>query len=258
MRSRWRSVIAGWCVYGLLGSAMAAGQTAAVSESKAVLYTYVSEWAVPRAMWEEFSKNETLQAEMYKKAVGDGTLISFGSYTVVNHSEEGATHGTWFSSGSMASILKFLEELQSAPGTSAAPLAASKHWDHIFQSRSYNAQPGLFTNGYLRVGTWRPRVGSKDADGKAVKGTIVALCEKLMADGALHAYEIDEEAVHTAVPGTLFFALVMNGGEGLDKFNVALDAAQKSNSAAWAEFGVAIETVGHRDLLARVTVMSHK
>jgi hypothetical protein len=92
------------------------------------MYTYVSEWSVPRSMWEEFLKNETLEAEMYKEAVSNGTLTSFGSYTVLNQSEDGATHGTWFSPLSMASILKFLEELQRAPGTSAAPLLAAKHW----------------------------------------------------------------------------------------------------------------------------------
>jgi len=260
MRYRRMDMLAAWCVVlvMLFGGGRVAAQTPALSENKPVMYTYVSEWSVPRAMWEEFLKNETLEAEMYKKAVTDGTLTSFGSYTVLNHSEEGATHGTWFSSGSMASILKFLEELQSAPGTSAAPLLVAKHWDHIFQSRNYNAQSGAFTNGYLRVGTWHPRAGSKDADGKVVKSTIVALCEKLMADGALHAYQIDEEAVHTSDPGTLFFGLVMNGGEGLDKFNAALEEAQKSNSVAWAGFGAAIETVGHRDMLARVTAMSHK
>lgn len=228
------------------------------STEKPVLYTYVSEWSVPRAMWGDYLKNDSADNDMLKKAVGEGTLTSYGSYTVLNHQEGLPTHGTWFSSTSMANILKFLEGLRTAPGATAAPLAAAKHWDYIMQSRNYNSHAGTFTNGYLRVGTWHPRAGSSDPDGKIMKATMVALCEKLMADGALHGYQVDQETVHSGDPGTLYFALILNGGEGLDKFNTELDEDQKANPAAWAGFGTTIDTAGHRDMLARVSTMTHK
>ncbi len=239
---------------------LSANRASAQSQSaeKPVLYTYVSEWTVPRAMWADYLKNEAADDEMLKKAVADGTLVSFGSFTVLNHQEGAPTHGTWFSAGSMANILKFLEGLRTAPGATAPPLAAAKHWDYIMESRDYNSQSGTFTNGYLRVGNWRSKAGSSDPDGKIMKATMVALLEKLLADGALHGYQIDVETVHSADPGGFYVVIVANGPEGIDKFNTALDESEKNNPAGWAGFGSTIDPAGHRDTLARVSTMAHK
>jgi hypothetical protein len=228
------------------------------SAEKPYLYTYVSEWTVPRPMWADYLKNDAADTDIMKKAVADGTLISFGSYTVLNHQEGQPTHGTWFSASSMANILKFLEGLRTAPGATAPPLAAAKHWDYILESRNYNAHSGTFTNGYLRVGNWRSKAGSNDPDGKIMKATMVAMLEKLLADGALHGYQIDEENVHSADPGGFFIAIITNGPEGVDKFNAAIDEAEKNNPAGWAGFGSTIDPAGHRDFLARISTMTHK
>jgi len=223
---------------------------------KPVLYTYVSEWTVPRAMWADYLKTDAADVEIMKKAVADGTIVSFGSYAVVNHQEGHPTHGTWFSATSMANILKVLEGVRSAPGATAPPLAAAKHWDYILESHDYNAHSGTFTNGYLRVGNWRAK--ASDPDGKILKATFVTLLEKLLADGALHDYQIDRETVHSADPGTLFVAIVANGGEGLDKFYAALEEAEKTNPAGWAGLSTTIDEAGHRDFLAHVNTMTHK
>jgi hypothetical protein len=137
-------------------------------------------------------------------------------------------------------------------------LAAAKHWDYIMESRYYNGHSGTFANGYLRVGTWHSKPGVNDPDGKILGSTMVSLLEKLLADGALHAYQTDEETVHSADPGTFFIAIITNGPEGIDKFNAAIDDAEKNNAAAWAGFGATIDPTGHRDMLARVSAMSHK
>jgi hypothetical protein len=80
----------------------------------------------------------------------------------------------------------------------------------------------------------------------------------MMASGALHAYQIDEETVHSADPGTFFVVVVTNGADGLDKFYNMLDEAEKSNPAAWAGFDSTIDPAGHRDMLAHVSTMTHK
>jgi len=230
----------------------------AQSAEKPLSYTYVSEWAVPRAMWADYQKIASADNDSMKKAVADGTLTSFGSFSVLNHQEGLATHGTWFTAGSMANILKALEGLRAAPNAVAPPLAASKHWDYILESRNYNAHSGTFTNGYLRVGNWRAKTGSDDPDGKIMKATIGALLEKLFADGALHSYSIDTETIHSADPGGFFIAIVANGGEGLDKFNAAVEEAPKSNPAGWTGYGSTVDFAGHRDFLAHVDSMTHK
>jgi hypothetical protein len=258
MRTRYTRVLFVLCALSLLP--LCANRTSAQSQSaeKPPLYTYVSEWTVPRAMWADYLKNDVTDIDSMKKGVADGTLISFGSYTVLNHQEGEPTHGTWFSAGSMANILKFLEGLRTAPAATAPPLAAAKHWDYIMQSRDYDAHSGTFTNGYLRVGSWAAKAGASDPGGKMRKATIVALLEKLFADGALHGYQVDEEVVHSADPGRLWAAIITNGPEGIDKFNAAVDEAQKNNPAGWTGFGTTIDQTGHRDLLARVSTMTHK
>jgi hypothetical protein len=259
-RMRIRSVGALLILCALTLVPFSANRASAQSQTaeKPPLYTYVSEWTVPRAMWADYLKGDAADNDAMKKAVADGTLVAFGTYVVLNHQEGQPTHGSWFSASSMASILKFLEGLRTAPGATAPPLAAAKHWDYILQSRNYDAHSGAFTNGYLRVGSWRPKAGSSDPDGKIMKATMVALLEKLFADGALHAYQIDEEIVHSQDPGAFFVAIVANGPEGIDKFNAAIDDAEKSNPAAWAGFGSTIDERGHRDTLARVSTMAHK
>ncbi len=167
---------------------------------KPPMYTYVSTWAVPRAMWGDYLKNQAADDQVLSKAVADGTLVGSGSYSVLNHQEGQATHGSWFSARSMANVIKVLEGVRSAPDATAPVLAASKHWDYILASRDYNAHSGTFKNGYLRVGSWRYKAGALDPDGKIMKATMVAALEKLLADGALHSYQIDLERVHSSDP----------------------------------------------------------
>ncbi len=257
MRIRSIGTLLVLCALTLLSLAANPAAAQAPSAEKPVLYTYVSEWTVPRAMWADYLKLDAADTDTMKKAVADGTLVSFGSYVVLNHQEGEPTHGTWFSAGSMANILKFLEGLRTAPGATAPPFAAAKHWDYIMESRDYNSHSGTFTNGYLRVGNWRSK-GSSDPDGKIMKATMVALLEKLLADGALHGYQIDEETVHSADPGAFFVVIIANGPEGIDKFNAGIDEAEKNNPAGWAGFGSTIDPAGHRDILARVSTMTHK
>jgi hypothetical protein len=236
------------------GAAMA--QTAAAE--KPPVYTYVSEWAVPRSMWADYKKEDEADVDAMKKGVADGTLVEFGTFAVLNHQEGEATHGSWFTATSMANLMKFLEGLRNAPGATAPVLAASKHWDYILSTTNYGAHSGTFTNGYLRVARWPAKAGANDPDGKILKATMVGILEKLFADGALHSYTIDTETIHSEDPGTMFVVFVANGAEGLDKFNAAVRDMAKNNPAGLAAYGTLIDAHGHRDTLARVNTMTAK
>jgi hypothetical protein len=231
----------------------------AQSKEKAPQYTYVSEWTVPRAMWGDYLKGEAADNELMKKGMSDGIITSFGSFAVLTHQEGAPTHGTWFSASSVSNLLKFLETLRNAPDATAAPLAAAKHWDFIVESKDYAGHPGTFTNGYLRVGRWVPRADSGDLDG-TLRATMVPVLDKLVADGALHTYTIDRENIHTANNpiGTIYLVIVANGPEGIDKFDAAIDEAQKVNPAAWNGLRAALDEKGHSDSLAKVSLMVQK
>ena len=60
------------------------------------------------------------------------------------------------------------------------------------------------------------------------KNLIAPLLEKLIADGTLHEYEVDTEAIHTEAPGTFMIVYIAANAEGLDKVNTALREAIKS------------------------------
>ncbi len=240
----------------MLGAATA--WTQSMSQEKPVLYTYVSEWTVPRAMWADYQKLEASGTDAQNKLVADGTLVAFGSFSVLNHQEGQPTHGSWFSAYSMANLMKVLQGFRSAPDATGPVYSASKHWDYIFESRNYNAHSGSFKNGYLRVGRWKYKAGASDPDDKIMKATMVAILEKLLADGALHAYQIDEENIHSSDPDGFYVAIIANGAEGIDKFNAAIDDSEKKNPAGMAGFESLLDTQGHRDTLAFVDTMTHK
>jgi hypothetical protein len=246
---------------GIVGLCLLAGSLVRAQSGgadKPPMYTYVSEWAVPRAMWGDYQKLQTGDDEALGKRVADGTLIAFGSYSVLNHQEGLPTHGSWFSASSMANLMKALEELRSAPDNTSPVLAASRHWDLILMSRDYHAHSGTFKNGYLRVGTWKYKAGVNDPGGKIVKATMVAMFERLLNEGALHGYQIDVETVHSSDPDAFNLAIIANGAEGIDKFDVAIDDMEKNNPAGEAAFESLLDTHGHRDFLAHVDMMSHR
>jgi hypothetical protein len=227
------------------------------SKEKPAQYTYVSEWTVPRSMWADYLKGEAADNELMKKGMSDGIITSFGSFAVLTHQEGEPTHGSWFSASSVSNLLKFLETLRSAPDATAPALAAAKHWDFIVETHDYGGHAGTFTNGYLRVGRWAPHPGSTDTDG-ILRATMVPLLDKLVADGALHSYTIDRENIHTGPLGTVFLVIIANGPEGIDKFDSAIEEAEKSNPAAWAALRNALDEKGHTDSLSKVSLMVQK
>lgn len=233
-------------------------KAAAQATDKPVVYTFVMEWDVPRGMWADYDKQMATTAETLKKAVDDGTLTGYGMFSTITHAEGAANHGTWITANSVANLMKVLDVLRASPASTSPVVAASKHWDYLVSSSDYAAHSGTFTNGYLRVATWMGKEGANDPDGKIEKASMVALCEKLMADGALHSYSIERENIHTMDANAFFVVLVTNGPEGLDKFNAAVADMGKTSPTSLAAFRSLIADTGHRDTLAKVTTFVHK
>ena len=258
-----RNRIAGFCVVVCLCFGIVAGMSeqkaaAQTDAEKPAVFTFVMEWDVPRAMWPEYEKQMATTGDTLKKAVDDGTLLGYGMFAVVAHQDGSANHGTWISASSVANLMKVLDVLRASPTSTSPVVSASKHWDYLVSSRDYAAHSGTFTNGYLRVATWIGKADANDPGGKIEKASMVALCEKLMADGALHSYSIEREVIHTMDENAFFVVLVTNGGEGLDKFNAAVDEMGKNNPTALAAFRSLISDSGHRDTLAKVITTTHK
>jgi hypothetical protein len=85
------------------------------------------------------------------------------------------------------------------------------------------------------------------------KGTIVPLLEKMLADGTIHEYEIDTEAIHTEAPGTFWIFYLAANAEGLDKVNAAVRESFKSNPLGGPAWESMVDFTEHRDYLARTS-----
>ena len=235
-----------------LCAAPANAQAPEVKE-KAPMYTYVANWAIPRAHWGEMEKAYAADKSILDKALSDGTLVGFGNDEAYVHQSDGMTHDNWWSSMSMAGLLKVLDQFYASGNTSSSALdSATKHSDLILSSRYYNWHPGAFKNAYVHVSAYRMKNEAPDDEVDSLAThLIVPMLEKLLSDGDIVEYEIDQEAIHTTDPNTFWIVYVCPKAEGIDKVNAAVGATIKNHPLAGIAFGATSEGQHHRDELNR-------
>jgi hypothetical protein len=226
-------------------------QTAEVKE-KPPLYTYYSEWAIPRAKWADMDKARAGNA-VFTHAFTSGTLVGYGDDETVVHTADGYTHDGWFSSMSMAGLLTTLSDLMQGGNTTTAVFAsATKHDDQIFSSRYYSWKSGSWKGAYTHTAIYKLKDSAPDdAVDTLAKSFIVPLLDKLLAEGTIVEYEIDEQAVHTDSPALFFLDYITPTADGLDKVTKALGEAIKAEPLASPAFGSMVDFSVHRDVLVR-------
>jgi len=230
----------------------AVAQMAEVKE-KPPMYTYVGNWAIPRAQWAEMAKNTAADQPTLEKAMVAGTIVAYGNDVNLVHQADGETHDDWWSAMSMAGLLSVLDAFYKSGGTTTPALeSATKHSDDIFVSRYYNWHPGSYKDVYTHGSSYALKADAPDdALDTLSKNLIVPLMEKMLAQGAIHEYEVDTQAIHTEAPGTFWLFYITANAEGLDKVNAALREALKANPMAGPAFGSMVDFKPHRDYLAR-------
>jgi hypothetical protein len=238
-------------------SAAPARAQATDEKEKAPVYTYVSQWAVPRADWATYEKGISATKQLMDKLVADGTLVDYGWFKNLVHQEGAPTHGDWFSATSVGNVMKALNALM-AQGAAAGPdksLNDSKHWDYLLVSHQYGKHSGTFENSYLRVSSFKAKHGEGETVEKALNSYIIPRLEKLLADGAIHFYTVSREAIHTSDPAEFDIVVITNGAAGLDKYYESLDAAAKANPTGGPAFAGATDGSVHRDFLSLATAV---
>jgi len=254
MNTRHWSVFTGLCGLAVcvLCAVPSGAQTTEVKE-KPPMYSYVANWQIPREHWGDVAKVDSADATIFDKALADGTLVGYGFDVNLVHTAEGETHDGWWSSMSLAGLLKVLDELRSLD-VSSSPYALNpaKHWDNVYVSRYYNWKSGPYTAGYVSVAMYKFKPDAPDdAADTLSKNLIVPIMEKLLADGTILEYEIDFEAVHTDAPGTFAIVYVATQPEGLDTVRAAIRQSVKDNPLAGPAFDAATDDGGHRDELLK-------
>jgi hypothetical protein len=254
-KKNWQ-FMSGLCAIVVAGgwAAPACAQSAEVKE-KPHLYTYEAFWVVPRARWAEFEKTSPTEQKVMDKAIASGVLVSYGNDSALLHDADGATHDNWWQSMSMAGTLTVLDDLEKVGGGSRPVLnSVTKHWDNLWVSRFYNWHAGSWQGAYSYASVYSLKADApNDAVDVLAKSMLVPLLEKLLADGVIVEYEIDEEAVHSDAPGTFVIDYVAPTAEGLDKVSAAIRAAIKNSPLNGVAFGSMVDYTKHRDLLLRST-----
>jgi hypothetical protein len=254
MNRRMGAIVA---VLGVLGMAAviatpAVAQTSEVKE-KPPMYSYISNWDIPRAQWADMAKADEADRATLEKDLASGTIVGFGSDVNLIHSPDGETHDQWWSAMSMAGVIAVLEQFYK-DGNSTSPVlsSATKHWDELFVSRYYNWHSGPIKNGYTHVGLYKLKPDASDDAVETISKTLVVpLLEKQLAAGTIAEYEIDMQAIHTNSPGSFLIVYVATNAEGLDKVSAAVEEALKANPLGGAAFGSMTDQSGHRDELVR-------
>ena len=247
------------CLMVLSALATALPAQAQGSESgKPPIYTYVSEWAVPRDQWRDFAKVRADEKPTMDKLIADGTIVSYGDFANILHQEGQPTHGSWFTATSITNLLKALEAIYKLPQVTFPVFAASKHWDFFLVSEAHNERSGNFKGGYLAGGGFDVTSGHGHEFSELIKNNLVPIFEKLLADGAVTSYSVDTEEFHSEDPGRVTLVYTAADATGVDKVESALDSALGKNPALLATFHAAVERKGHRDFLARIDTMVNK
>lgn len=235
-------------------AAPAGAQMAEVKE-KPRMYTYEAFWSIPRARWAEMEKANPGGQKVLDNALASGGIVAYGADSAVLHDAEGATHDNWWSAMSIAGTLNVLDGLEKSAGAAAPVLAsATKHWDNMWVSKYYNWHSGSWKGAYTysAIYTLKPDAPN-DAIDLLAKNLIAPIMEKLLADGTIVEYEIDEQAIHSDAPGMFVIDYISPTAEGLDKFSAALHESVIKSPLAGPAFGSMVDWTKHRDSVVRTS-----
>ena len=221
------------------------------------VYTYVSQFQIPRANWAQYSEdNEKTFVPVAEKLMADGTIASWSTFEQVVHTTDGFTHGAAWSSNSIAGLMKVLDELRK---TSPRPgqIAATKHEDYLMQTTMYHAGSG--TPAYLRVVCSNAKADKPDGYTAMLKKLFVPTFEEQIKKGVATYYGLDEQYVNTSAPSMRCLIIGYPNAESIDKWATAINTTMsKWSPAEREEFAAASVPDSRRDFLARITHSGHK
>ena len=226
-------------------------------EPTPVVYTYVSQFQVPRAHWAAYSEDtEKTVVPIVEKMTADGTILSWSTFEQVIHTPDGYTHGAAWSSTSISGLMKVLDEIRKS-GPRPGQIAATKHEDLLMQSTMYRVGSG--TPAYLRVICSNAKADKPGEYTATLKKLLVPTFEEQLKKGVATFYGVDEQYVNTAAPSTRCVVINYPNAEGMDKWAAAINTTMsKWSPAERAEFAGSTVADSRRDIMARITHSGHK
>jgi hypothetical protein len=226
-------------------------------EPAPIVYTYVSQFQIPRASWAAYSEDTEKNAvPIFEKLAADGTILSWSTFEQVVHTPDGYTHGAAWSSPSIAGLMKVLDEVRKA-GPRPGQISATKHEDYLMQTSMYRMGSGTPT--YLRVVCQNAKIDKPGEYTAALKKYLVPTFDGLIKQGAATYYGLDEQYVNTSAPSTRCLVITYPNADGMDKWASGINATLGKMSTADRDafFGSTVPD-SRRDIMARITHSGHK
>ncbi len=226
-------------------------------EPTPTVYTFVSQFQIPRANWASYSEDsEKTVAPIFEKLTADGTILSWSTFEQVVHTTDGYTHGAAWSSTSIAGLMKVLDEIRKA-GPRPGQIAATKHEDFLMQTSMYRVGGGA--PAYLRVVCSNAKPDKPGEYTVVLKKLLVPTFEDQIKKGVATYYGVDEQYVNTGAQSTRCVVITYPNAEGMDKWAAAINATMaKWTPAERSEFAGATVADSRRDIMARITHSGHK
>jgi hypothetical protein len=226
-------------------------------EPAPTVYTYVSQFQIPRANWAAYSEDsEKSFVPVVEKSLADGSIVRWSTFEAVVHTSDGYTHGAAWSSTSISGLMKVLDEIRKS-GPRPSQIAATKHEDLLMQTSTYHVGSGTPT--YLRVVCSMAKADKPADYTTMMKKLLVPTFEEQVKKGVATYYGIDEQYVNTSAQSLRCVVITYPNAEGMDKWATAISTTMsKWTSAERAEFAGASVLDSRRDFLARITHSGHK
>ncbi len=226
-------------------------------EPTPIVYTYVSQFQIPRANWAQYSEDtEKSFVPVVEKSLADGSILSWSTFEQVVHTPDGYTHGAAWSSNSIAGLMKVLDEVRKN-GPRPGQIAATKHEDYLMQTTMYHVGSG--TPAYLRVVCSNAKPDKPGEYAAALKKYLVPTFDEQIKKGVATYYGVDEQYVNNAAPSIRCVVITFPNADGMDKWATAISTTMsKWSPAERAEFAAATVLDSRRDIMARITHSGHK
>ena len=221
------------------------------------VYTFVSQFQVPRTNWAQYSEEiEKTFVPIAERLMADGSIVSWSTFENVVHTPEGYTHGSAWSSSSIAGLMKVLDEIRKA-GPRPGQIAATRHEDLLMQTTMYHVGSG--TPAYLRVVCSNAKADKPEGYTATLKKLLVPTFEEQIKKGEATYYGVDEQYVNNAAQSLRCVVITYPNAEGMDKWATAISTTMgKWSPAERAEFAGASVLDSRRDFMARITHSGHK
>jgi hypothetical protein len=226
-------------------------------EATPTVYTYVSQFQVPRANWAAYAEDtEKSFVPVAEKMLADGTILSWSTFETVVHTPDGYTHGAAWSSTTISGLMKVLDEIRKS-GPRPGQIAATKHEDLLMQTSMYHVGAG--TPAYARVVCSMAKADKPGEFAATLKKLLVPTFEDQLKKGVATFYGVDEQYVNTGAPSLRCVVIDYPNAESMDKWAAAINTTMsKWTPAERAEFTASSVLDSRRDFLLRVTHSGHK